>query len=110
MSSASTIAEVELPVDTTPSTQVEDLTRYGRVRDDVPSEVPSRRPTAESRTHLRPTTPASFPITRQCEICGEMRGRGEFLVASPRKPPVWACADCQQMLLLGVDDHGTAGD
>ena len=50
------------------------------------------------------------PLTRRCEICGEERIYGNWLAMKEPQPPTWVCTDCQRMLILRVDDHGTAGD
>lgn len=52
----------------------------------------------------------AFTTLRQCELCGGERTHGKDLVTIPGQPSMWACDDCQKMLLLGVDDKGTPGD
>jgi hypothetical protein len=45
-----------------------------------------------------------------CEICARKSVHGKRLLIQASQPALWACEDCQRMLLLRVDDHGTAGD
>jgi hypothetical protein len=52
----------------------------------------------------------AFTTLRQCELCGGQRTHGKYLVTIPGQPSIWACDDCQKMLLLRVDDKGTPGD
>jgi hypothetical protein len=47
---------------------------------------------------------------RQCELCGERARMGKYLGTVPGQPSIWACDDCQRMLLIRVDDKGTPGD
>jgi hypothetical protein len=46
----------------------------------------------------------------RCELCEEERASGTWLSVKPGGTPAWVCEDCQKMLLLRVDDHGTPGD
>jgi hypothetical protein len=64
-------------------------------------------PTAAAGEEKRATALATL---RQCELCGEARPHGKYLGTIPGQPSIWACDDCQKMLLLRVDDKGTPGD
>jgi hypothetical protein len=46
---------------------------------------------------------------KRCELCEEERTAGTWLSVKPGGTPAWVCEDCQEMLLLRVDDHGTQG-
>jgi hypothetical protein len=47
---------------------------------------------------------------RSCDVCGEDRTRGNWLLVKHEQPRAWVCTDCQRMLVLRVDDRSTAGD
>lgn len=53
---------------------------------------------------------AQWLPVRICEVCGEERTRGNWLLVRQEQPRAWVCTDCQRMLVLRVDDHGPAGD
>jgi len=53
---------------------------------------------------------SAFITLQQCELCGGERTDGKYLATIPGRPSIWACDDCQRMLLLRVDDKGTPGD
>jgi hypothetical protein len=69
--------------------------------------APKKVPASTAGNEKRAT---AFPTLRECELCGEARPRGKYLGTVPGQPSIWACDDCQRMLLLRVDDKGTPGD
>jgi hypothetical protein len=69
----------------------------------MPKTVPASAPGEEKRA-------TALATPRLCELCGEARPHGTYLGTVTGQPSMWACDDCQRMLLLRVDDKGTPGD
>jgi hypothetical protein len=69
--------------------------------------APKIAPASAAGAEKRPTALAT---RRQCELCGGARPHGKYLGTAAGQPSIWACDDCQKMLLLRVNDEGTPGD